>query len=48
VLNNVIVAGLQGLNIDPLIGKIVAIVFIAAWNYILYHKVIFVGQKGKT
>jgi len=43
VMNNVIVAGLKATGIDPRIGKLVAIVVIAAWNFVLYRKVIFIS-----
>lgn len=42
VFNNVIVSGLHGLGLDPRIGKIIAIIVIAAWNFVIYHKVIFI------
>jgi len=44
VLNNMIVAGLQAIAIDPRIGKFVAIICIAAWNFIIYTKIIFTGH----
>lgn len=55
VLNNMIVAGLQFIAVDPRIGKFVAIICIAAWNFIIYTKIIFIGgalpleqKRGQT
>lgn len=39
--SNVIVVVLQQLSVNPLLGKIVAIAFIAAWNFVLFRKIIF-------
>jgi len=41
VFNNLIVAGLKDFGLDPRIGKIVAIVAIAVWNFLLYKSLIF-------
>ncbi len=46
VLNNVIVGSLKSAGLDPRIGKFIAIVFIAAWNYVIYRKIIFVGERN--
>ena len=43
LFNNAIVAGLQDLGLDPRFGKIIAIILIAVWNFIIYRKVIFTG-----
>lgn len=45
IMNNLIVAGLKDLGLDPRIGKVIAIVLIATWNFMIYHKIIFVGDK---
>jgi putative flippase GtrA len=44
LLNNLIVSGLKGVGFDPRFGKIVAIVFIAASNFVIYRKIIFVDK----
>ena len=41
VLSYLIIKSLQSINIDAAIGKIISMVFIVAWNYILYKKIIF-------
>lgn len=48
-INNGIVAGLQEVGLDPRLGKIIAILVIAAWNFVIYRKIIFVrGEKDQT
>jgi putative flippase GtrA len=46
VLNNAIVDGLQYVGIDPRIGKIIAILLIAVWNFVIYRKIIFAANKN--
>lgn len=46
LINNAIVSGLQIVGVDPRAGKVVAIIFIAIWNFIAYRKIIFVGHKS--
>jgi len=41
VINNVIVAGLKDIGIDPRIGKVLAIATIAVWNFVIYKLIIF-------
>jgi putative flippase GtrA len=44
LLNNAIVGGLNSLSLDPRIGKVIAIILIAAWNFVIYRKIIFTGR----
>jgi putative flippase GtrA len=41
VMNNLIVGGLKIMGLDPRIGKIIAILIIAAWNFLVYKFIIF-------
>lgn len=44
LLNNLIVAGLKEVGLDPRLGKFIAIIVIAAWNFVIYRKIIFTGS----
>ena len=46
IMNNLIVAGLRHISVDPRLGKIVAIAIIAAWNFAIYCKLIFTAPKA--
>lgn len=45
IMNNVIVGSLKFIGLDPRIGKIIAIITIAAWNFAIYQTVIFREKK---
>lgn len=47
LLNNLIVASLEKVAVDPRIGKFVAIILVAAWNFVIYHKVIFAKPSNR-
>jgi putative flippase GtrA len=46
ILNNIIVATLNALGLDPRIGKVFAIALIAVWNFLIYKHYIFSSSKG--
>jgi len=48
VINNLIVAGLKDIGVDPRIGKVIAIGTIAIWNFLIYKYVIFMEWSEKT
>jgi putative flippase GtrA len=41
VINNLIVGTLKTLGLDPRLGKIIAIITIAVWNFLIYKYIIF-------
>lgn len=45
LMNNAIVWGLRNIGVNPKIGKLVAIVLIALWNFLIYRKIIFAGES---
>lgn len=45
VANNTIVGLLRAAGLDARIGKIIAIIVIAIWNFIVYKKIIFVAKS---
>lgn len=45
VLSYLIILGLEAVGVKAVFGKVVSMIFIAGWNYVLYKKVIFKQKK---
>jgi putative flippase GtrA len=41
VMTNVIIGGLKAAGLDPRLGKIAAMFFVAAWNFLIFRALIF-------
>ena len=46
VLSYLIISGLESVGIKAMFGKVVSMIFIVGWNYVLYKMVIFKQTKS--